>query len=241
MKALFLSLIIFNCSKYFFITEADSCKDQLISIIKEYNSKVKNVKVNEVVYVHYKVNTTLRSKVNKAGVQEVKAYIGKNKSKVVNEYTEVYSNSEYTISVLPKDKVLLITNLPKNHDEEWRNNSALSMLDSIFNYYTIGDCSKTKNGLTQISLMPNTKAKNKFNVRSVDISLDENLKNLRSVKMNMDNKGDIESMQIEYLSYEINEIKSVSFPAMPDNFIKNGKPTEKFKSYKIIDKSKKRS
>lgn len=216
------------------------CKDELISIVKEYNSRVKNVGSNNVIYVHYKVNTIHRKNVNKAGIQEVKAYIGKEKSKVINDYTEIYSNNEYTISVMPKDKVMLITNLPKNRDTEWRNKLSLSMLDSIFIYYYVKECT-SKNNITHISLYPTSNAKGKFNVNSVEITLNENQRMLNSVKMNMGNKGDIQSMQMEYLAFEEKSMATVSFPSLPDGFVKNGKPSEKFKSYKIIDKTKKKS
>jgi len=115
VKVIYISIILLSCSFGVSAQSIDQCPVKLTSVFEKYHKLNLEIDNDEIYYVDYTVNALLRSEENGATDQRIQSWMSKEQQVVINDYVEVYSTSEYTASIMLKDKRVNITSMSRGY------------------------------------------------------------------------------------------------------------------------------
>lgn len=214
------------------------CGLEIREMMKKYQSFTQEIG-SKTSYIHYVVKSTFKNEKNKVESQDIKALISNKSASVYSDYVEIHTNQQVSVMVMPKDKRVLISDLPKNYYIQLKQNMALSTIDSIFKAYTIDGCN-TSNKMKTVTFLPKKGSIKKYNVKEAQLTYQSDQKEIKAVQLKMGDSGLLSQISIEYKNLESDYKGTLKIIDFMKTHTKSGKLIGKYAGYKLIDQRKKR-
>ncbi len=180
------------------------CADKLKQLWNEHHALSLDMPMDRTVHMDYTVNSTLRSAANQSNKQRVQMWMTYDKMMVENDFVSVYSTSDYTAAVRHNEEIVNVTGMGKGYQESLRNQYALAMMDSLFQYYEVSTCASDDQVLFTISLNPLKGAVSIFNVLRARFLIDWNRKYMMEMELQMGARGNVEFTHLVFHDFDLN-------------------------------------
>ena len=235
VKVIYISIILLSCSFGVSAQSIDQCPEKLTSVFEKYHKLNLEIDNDEIYYVDYTVNALLRSEENGATDQRIQSWMSKEQQVVINDYVEVYSTSEYTASIMLKDKRVNITSMSRGYAQQAKSQLAFSLIDRLFEKYRVASCILVSNNIYKITLLPEPGGLNDFNVEKAEIMIDWQTEELKGFTAIMGEVGEIESMTLMINELNFDYQGTDPFIDFAKKYISNGVLTGKYTGFSLID------
>ena len=235
VKAIYISIIMLSCSFGVSAQSVDQCPDKLKSVFEKYHKLNLEIESDEIYYVDYSVNAQLRSEENGAADQRIQSWMSRDQQVVINDYVEIYSTTEYTASIMLKDKRVNITPMSRGYAQQAKSQLAFSLIDRLFEKYRVASCVLVSNNIYKVTLLPEPGGLDDFNVEKAEIIIDWQSEELKGFTTKMGEVGQIESMSLKINELNFNYQGIAPFIDFAKKYVSDGILIGKYAGFSLID------
>lgn len=193
-------------------------------------------------YFSFNIKSTLRkapSNASKTSTSDVELHVGATQSRYISKEALMYIDQENTFTVIPSKKMIYWTAVNQKEGKEERAQKLTMMQDKLFDMSTVGECMvvSPKDGYNKmITLIPNQKAKDYYQVDKITFYIDSKEKAMKKIILSYSSANKLESVELTYHKIDYyNKSQDLGKPVKPLFITTKGDLTPAYTEYKLVD------